>query len=57
MYDLFNNQGTFKSKEELSKDFHLHVNIMELYRIKSAIPKEWVKQIKLQPTEKYTPLY
>ena len=56
IYDLFNNQGIFKTKEELSNDYNLHVTIMELHCIKSAIPKEWVKQIKLQPTEKYTPL-
>ena len=54
--DLFNNHGTFKSKEELFNDFHFQINTMELNSIKSAIPKEWVKQIKLQPTEKYTPL-
>ena len=56
IYDLFNNQGIFKTKEELSNDYHLHVTKMELNCIKSAIPKEWVKQIKLQPTEKYSPL-
>ena len=37
-------------------DFHFHVKTMELNCIKTAIPKEWTKQIKLQATDKiYNP--
>ena len=44
--NIINDQGNFKTKEELKVDFDITINFMHYNSIKSAIPKSWLTKLK-----------
>lgn len=46
VYHILNENGNFKTVEQLQQDFNLTVDVLFYNSIKTAIPREWIRLIK-----------
>ena len=55
MSDILNDMGDFLGTDELQNKFNLHINFLEYYSLRSAIPGKWKHKIRSRPLQDVQP--